>query len=289
MERRLPHPPAKVWRAITVPEHLSSWFPSHVALDLRAGGDMTFTQAGDDGPEQKGTVLEVDPPRLLAFAWESSLLRFDLRPDGDGTVLTFSHTFDDRYGAASFTAGWRLCFDALDDVLAGRTPAEPTTPEAMAADHDRLVAELGLDEPEVTVASDGGWKVRLERQLTRSNAAAWPVLLDGPSPTIGDPAPPGVVVPGAAGDGSAGATGGVAAGTVDDIAEAELLAYAWRGDGGAVGDVRIELRSGTGQGGRLVVTQTGPAGTEDERDMAAAGWRARVDDLATRLRDLPPG
>jgi len=287
MERRLPHPPAKVWRAITEPEHLSSWFPSSVALDLRAGGDMTFTQGGDDGPEQKGTVLEVDAPRLLAFAWESSLLRFDLRPDGDGTVLTFSHTFDDRYGAASFTAGWRVCFDALDDVLAGRSPAEPTTPEAMAADHDRLVAELGLDEPQVTATPDRGWQLRFERQLTRSNAAAWPVLLGGPTPAVGDPAPAGVVVPPATG-GAPGAAGGVSAGAVDEVAEAELLAYAWRGDGGAAGDVRIEMRSGTGQGGRLVVTQAGPAGSEEVRDAAATGWRGRIDDLATRLRSLPP-
>ncbi|WP_425570657.1 SRPBCC family protein [Nonomuraea rosea] len=29
----LPHPPAKVWRAITQPEHLAHWFPADVTID----------------------------------------------------------------------------------------------------------------------------------------------------------------------------------------------------------------------------------------------------------------
>ena len=30
-------------------------------------------------------------------------------PDGDGTTFALTHTFDDRYGAASFATGWEMC------------------------------------------------------------------------------------------------------------------------------------------------------------------------------------
>ncbi len=33
--RRLPHPPEKVWRALTEAEHLAAWFPTTVEGELR--------------------------------------------------------------------------------------------------------------------------------------------------------------------------------------------------------------------------------------------------------------
>ncbi|MCW2567279.1 MAG: hypothetical protein JWN54_1376, partial [Mycobacterium sp.] len=33
--RRLPHPPQKVWRALTEPEHLAAWFPTEIRGDRR--------------------------------------------------------------------------------------------------------------------------------------------------------------------------------------------------------------------------------------------------------------
>jgi len=35
--RWLPHPPGKVWRALTEPEHLAAWFPTTVEGELAAG------------------------------------------------------------------------------------------------------------------------------------------------------------------------------------------------------------------------------------------------------------
>src|SRR5205085_289579 len=42
-ERRLEHPPERVWRAITEPEELAHWFPAQVEIDLRPGGAMKFS------------------------------------------------------------------------------------------------------------------------------------------------------------------------------------------------------------------------------------------------------
>lgn len=137
MERRFAHQPEKVWRALTRPEELSQWYPFRVEeLDLRLGGRIRF----DDG--QGGTleavITELEPPRVLAFTQDAgkvleregdNLLRFELRPDGDGCLLTFTHHFHDRPRAGANAAGWDACLDALGAVVDGRPvpPAAATT------------------------------------------------------------------------------------------------------------------------------------------------------------------
>jgi uncharacterized protein YndB with AHSA1/START domain len=55
IERHYPHSIDKVWQAVTTPEHLGSWFPSPVEIDLWVGGAMRFTAfAGDEA--EAGTV-----------------------------------------------------------------------------------------------------------------------------------------------------------------------------------------------------------------------------------------
>ena len=164
-ERRLRHPVEKVWRAVTEPSGLKAWFPFEVGYPaLEPGARITFSEPG---MTDHGEILEVDPARLFAFSWGDERFRIELTPDGDATVLTFVHTFGDRYGAASFATGWDVCLDALDLSLEGRelTPGDMDTP------HERYVVALGLDEPEVHRTADG-WTVRAERQLVRPEDAA---------------------------------------------------------------------------------------------------------------------
>ena len=70
-ERRLAHPVETVWSAITDPDELWRWFPSGVEVDLRVGGEMTFTfrqQKLQDQPmSMSGQVTDLDPPLLFAF------------------------------------------------------------------------------------------------------------------------------------------------------------------------------------------------------------------------------
>lgn len=160
MERRLQRPPEEVWPALVEPERLAAWFPSPATIDLRVGGRVTF---GFGGP---GTVTDLDPPRLIAFTWETDHLRFELTPDGTGTLLVLVHTFDDRAGAASFAAGWDTCLGVLD----GRPEGDH---EAL---HERFLVELGLLEPSVTDGA-GGREVRLERQLLHPADRVWPALV----------------------------------------------------------------------------------------------------------------
>jgi uncharacterized protein YndB with AHSA1/START domain len=266
IERRFPHPQEKVWRAVTQPEHLDQWFPFDVEVDLRVDGAMSFVDKRPDASTKlSGRVLELDPPRVFAFDWEGEVLRFDLEPDGDGTRLVFSHTINDHYGAASFTAGWTACLDALEDVLAAR-PVHAFDPQEMAATHDAFVEHFGLDEP---VVYDG--VLRFERQLTRANDVAWRQLVGEDEPVVGQPAPAGSTIA------RLGRT------TVTAVEPGARLAYAFDGDG-ATGEVRIELTDGTGQGGRLKITQEGAI---DRRDASIREWQTLIRALAERLRAVP--
>jgi uncharacterized protein YndB with AHSA1/START domain len=125
-ERRLAHSPERVWRAITEPDQLEKWFPAAVDVDLVTGGKMVFTFREKDVDSPDGQVTELDPPRVFAFDWGHENLRFELRPEGQGCVLVFTHRFEDRSGAARFAAGWHLCLDVLEAELDGRqTPWAP--------------------------------------------------------------------------------------------------------------------------------------------------------------------
>ncbi|GAA3937675.1 SRPBCC family protein [Actinoplanes auranticolor] len=118
--RVLPHPPEKVWAALTDPERLSQWAPFEATRDLSRTGATTLTMV--DGPDRTDTpanVLRAEAPTLLEYTWEQDLLRWELAPEGDGTRLTLRHTFADRGEAPSYAAGWHLCAAVLERLLDG--------------------------------------------------------------------------------------------------------------------------------------------------------------------------
>lgn len=123
--RRLPHPPGKVWRAITEPEHLAAWFPTTIDGERSAGAKLRFAFPHDGAPEMEGEMLAWDPPHLMELSWGDDRLRIELVPDGDGSVLTLIDVFDEQGKAARDAAGWHACLDILAEHLAG----EPSTLE----------------------------------------------------------------------------------------------------------------------------------------------------------------
>ena len=50
-----------------------------------------------------------------------------------------------------------------------------------------------------------------------------------------------------------------------------------------MGQVRWELAQGTGHGARLILTQTGPPNTDQERSRSLTAWRRHVALLAAKL------
>lgn len=133
-ERRLTHPVAKVWRAITEPAELEHWFPSKVRGEIRAGGPLSFhfEHMPLDAPStMTGRVTELDPPRLFAFYWGEDHLRFELDPTGtEGCLLSFTVILDAEDKAARDAAGWHQCLDGLERRLGDAQPERPMPADA---------------------------------------------------------------------------------------------------------------------------------------------------------------
>jgi uncharacterized protein YndB with AHSA1/START domain len=123
--RRLPHPPAKVWRALTEPEHLAAWFPTTLEGELATGSALRFGFHEMNLPDFDGTMLAYDPTKLLEFSWGDERLRFELTPDSQGTVLSFSASFAEIGRAARDAAGWHTCVDLLSYDLANEQAPWP--------------------------------------------------------------------------------------------------------------------------------------------------------------------
>lgn len=197
----------------------------------------------DFGPD--GRVVERVEGAVFAFTWGDDVLRWEVRADGDGSVLTLTHEFGDRYGAASFAAGWHTCVAALVVLLAG---GRARTPGDMAGTHEAFVAILGLDP-----VTEQGSVLRLERQLTRPAEEVWR-RLDGEQAVVGAAVPSGFAPEGAGRP-------------VSRVEAGKLVEF---------GPVRWELGEGTGQGPRLIVTHEGGSAL-------AGAWRAYVENLAADL------
>lgn len=258
IERRYDHPVERVWQAVTTSENLAAWFPSEVDLELRPGGAIRF--GSFDGEAARGQVLEVETGRRLVFTWGNDRLTLELRPDGDGTIFSLRHEFDDRYGAASFATGWEQCLTGLRDLLAGRQPSA----EGKGIDrHEELVTRFGLDQPEVSHTATG-WQARFERQLTCPAQLAWDLFF-GTDPQTGEvrraPATGEEFRPYAAPE--------VVLGVVTEVDPPHSFAFDVAP--GEPGDhLRLQLGDGTGHGARLVLTVTGTA--EDELGAAVDQW-----------------
>jgi uncharacterized protein YndB with AHSA1/START domain len=120
--RDLRHPPARVWEAITEPEHLREWAPFDADRSLGSVGTAKLTTVGAPAAYVSETrITRAEAPRALEYTWGGNQMRWELEPlDGGGTRLRLWHNIDRGYIAMG-AAGWHVCFDVLDRHLA----AEP--------------------------------------------------------------------------------------------------------------------------------------------------------------------
>jgi uncharacterized protein YndB with AHSA1/START domain len=117
--RDLRHPPAKVWTAITEPEHLREWAPFDADRSLGTVGTVKLSTVGAPAPMVAETrIKRADAPRLLEFSWGAQELRWELEPlAAGGTRLTLWHNIE-RGFISMGAAGWHICFDVLEHFLA---------------------------------------------------------------------------------------------------------------------------------------------------------------------------
>ncbi len=132
-------PAEKVWRALTDPTELESWWGSAEMYqtfdwksDLRPGGERSC-RARAPGTHEISTVqgeyVAIEPPRLLEFTWRASWdgggetrVRMELDPVPAGTRVTVIHSGfgEDAKRTGGYADGWTRVLGWLSAGLAAR-------------------------------------------------------------------------------------------------------------------------------------------------------------------------
>ena len=149
--RELRHPPTKVWQALTDPTELREWAPFDADRSLARVGSVKLSTVGAPTSQvSESRVTRADAPKLLEYRWGENEIRWQLEPLGDGTRLTLWHNIDRRYISMG-AAGWHICIDVLDRLLAGQPLGRIVAGEAMKFDWPRLNTEyakqFGVEAP----------------------------------------------------------------------------------------------------------------------------------------------
>jgi len=128
-ERSIRHPIHVVWEALTESEHLARWYMTRAHLDPREGGSIDYRS----GPAQyhvTGKILVWQPPTVFEHEWnveprkelpkgEKSIVRWELTPEGEGTLLRLTHKRLTRQTAIGFSSGIHAFLDRLENELDG--------------------------------------------------------------------------------------------------------------------------------------------------------------------------
>jgi len=120
VERELPVPPEKLWRALTQPHLIADWLMQN---DFAATSGHRFRFTADWGSVDC-EVLTVEENRTLSYSWAAmgldSVVTFTLSPTRTGTHLRLEQTgfkpgMAQAYGGAKL--GWGNFLDRLGQLL----------------------------------------------------------------------------------------------------------------------------------------------------------------------------
>ena len=121
VERDIPFPPEKIWRALTQPHLIEEWLMKN---DFKPAVDHRFNLRGDWGTVDC-QVLAVEPNKTLSYTWGAmgleSVVTWTLTPTNTGTHLRmeqsgFTRDQPQNYQGAKF--GWQKFFANLEQILA---------------------------------------------------------------------------------------------------------------------------------------------------------------------------
>ena len=127
-ERFYPHPPERLWKALTDSRYLSQWVMEN---DFQPIVGHQFTFRTDPAPTfdgvLQGEVIYVDAPHELAYTFiggmmrHKTVVRWTLLPNEAGTTLRLNHDgftgFPDIIISAIIGFGWSRMFKDLSAVL----------------------------------------------------------------------------------------------------------------------------------------------------------------------------
>jgi uncharacterized protein YndB with AHSA1/START domain len=127
IERELPHPPEKVWRALTQGPLIKEWLMDN---DFQPVVGHSFKFRSTPVPNWNGVidseVLVVEPNKKLSYSWGTlgleSAVTWTLTPTDTGTHVRMEHSGfgpdqDAAYKGANY--GWQKFIGGLERVVAG--------------------------------------------------------------------------------------------------------------------------------------------------------------------------
>jgi uncharacterized protein YndB with AHSA1/START domain len=130
VEREFPHPPEKIWRALTQPHLIEEWLMKN---DFQPVVGHRFNLRAAPQPGWNGVidceVLVVEPNKTLSYTWSSgeaelaikSVVTLSLTPKGAGTLLRMEQTGfrpDQQQNYQGAKYGWQHFLTKLEQVVA---------------------------------------------------------------------------------------------------------------------------------------------------------------------------
>jgi uncharacterized protein YndB with AHSA1/START domain len=128
VEREIPHPPEKIWRALTQPHLIEEWLMKN---DFKPVVGHRFNLRGDWGGVLDCEVLAIEPNRTLSYTWNfahddaaynlKSVVTFTLTPTSTGTHLRMEQLGfrpDQKQAFHGAKAGWQQFLSNLEQILA---------------------------------------------------------------------------------------------------------------------------------------------------------------------------
>jgi uncharacterized protein YndB with AHSA1/START domain len=125
IEKEMPHPPEKVWRALTETGLLEQWLMKN---DFQAVAGHRFSFRASPAPNWNGVVecevVSVEPVSRLSYTWGSigmrTLVSWTLTPTKAGTHVRMEQTGfrskdDANYKGATY--GWQKFTGGLERVV----------------------------------------------------------------------------------------------------------------------------------------------------------------------------
>ena len=125
VEREVPHPPEKIWRALTQPHLIEEWL---MKTDFQPVEGHKFTLRNEPKPSVSVVVdckvLEVEPHKTLSYSWAAfgldSVVTFTLTPTPTGTIIRMGQSGfrpDQELAYKGAKAAWKQFFAALGKVI----------------------------------------------------------------------------------------------------------------------------------------------------------------------------
>ena len=127
VERDIPFPPEKIWRALTQPHLIEEWLMKN---DFKPVVGHHFNLRGDWGGVLDCEVLAIEPNKALSYTWNfkhadaafdlQSVVTFTLTPTRTGTLLRMEQSGcrpDQKQAFGGARQGWEQFFANLEQTL----------------------------------------------------------------------------------------------------------------------------------------------------------------------------